>query len=277
MVLGVLVLVTVVLITISFRENGEGPLSSAQNAAQSALHPFTVAADRVAQPFRDAYGWVDGLASAKDDAERLRRENEELRQELARNELAANENAELRAILDYRDGPRFPDDYRGLAADVVARPSEAFSRALVIAAGRKDGVQVDDPVVTGKGLVGIVTRVTERASRVTLLIDSQSAVSAEDVRTGASGIVRHRRLPHATLILDRVPKEEVIREGDRIVTAGWRSQRLASLYPRGIPIGRVTSVGRADTDLWTQVQIEPFVDFESIGAVLVLVRKEPEQ
>jgi rod shape-determining protein MreC len=61
--------------------------------------------------------------------------------------------------------------------------------------------------------------------------------------------------------------------GDTIVTAGWRSSKLASLYPRGIPIGRVTSVGQADTDLWKQVQVEPFADFDRVDAALVLVRK----
>jgi rod shape-determining protein MreC len=85
--------------------------------------------------------------------------------------------------------------------------------------------------------------------------------------------VRHRGGAGSALILDRVPKSEVVNEGDLVVTAGWRSRRLASLYPRGIPIGTVTSVGRTDTDIWTQVQVEPFVDFDSLDAVLVLVKK----
>lgn len=274
MVLGGLVLAAIVLITVSFRESGEGPLSSAQEAAADVLHPLVVAGDRVSQPFRDAYGWADSLLTARSDADELRRENERLRQEVARNAIAANENAELRALLEFRDGPRFPADYDGLAASVVARPNESFSRALVVAVGRKDGVSVDDPVVAGDGLVGVVTRVSETSSRVRLLLDDQSAVSAEDVRTGAEGIIRPRRTPGATLILDRVPKHQVVKIGDLVVTAGWRSQRLASLYPRGIPIGRVTSVGMSDTDIFTQVQVAPFVDFDGLDAVLVLVRDE---
>ena len=56
-------------------------------------------------------------------------------------------------------------------------------------------------------------------------------------------------------------------------TAGWRTGRLESLYPKGIQIGRVTSVGQADTDLYKQVQVEPFADFASLDAVVVLVPK----
>jgi len=271
---GVLVLLALVLVTLSFRDADDGPLSSARNAAAGVLRPFQVAADRVAEPFRDGYAWLDGLFAARSEAERLREENERLRQQVARNEVAAAENESLRGLLDYRDGARFPEDYGGVAAQVIGRPSRAFAQAIVIGAGSKDGVRVDDPVLNGRGLVGSVTRVSSRSARVTLLTDEQSAVSALDVRSQAAGIVRHGRGARTTLILDRVPKEESVEEGDTIVTAGWRTSQLASRYPRGIQIGRVTSVGRADTDLYTQVQVEPFVDFGDLDAVLVLVPRD---
>ena len=60
------------------------------------------------------------------------------------------------------------------------------------------------------------------------------------------------------------------------MTAGWRTARLSSLYPRGIPIGKVTSVGQTDTYPYKQIQVEPFGDFASLDAVLVLVPKERE-
>ena len=59
--------------------------------------------------------------------------------------------------------------------------------------------------------------------------------------------------------------------GDTIATAGWRTAQLSSLYPKGIPIGTVTSVGQNDTYPYKQIQVEPFVDFGSLYAVLVLV------
>jgi rod shape-determining protein MreC len=78
----------------------------------------------------------------------------------------------------------------------------------------------------------------------------------------------------ATLILDRVSKQDVVKVGDTVVTAGWRSEKLSSLYPKGIPIGRVTSVGQTDTDPYKQVQVTPFADLTSLDAVVVLVRKD---
>ena len=276
LVIGGLVVLALVLITFSFRKPDDGPIASAQSTAAAVLRPFTIAGERVAQPFRDVYAWGDSLLTARSDAKKLREENAALRQQAIQNQFAANENDKLKALLAFRDGPRFPSDYTGLAAAVIARPTGGFAQDVVVAVGSNDGVALDAPVVTEDGFLGRVTRVYSRSARVTLLTDEQLAVSALDVKSGASGIVKHGRASASTLIFDRVPKKLKVSVGDTIVTAGWRSSKLASLYPRGIPIGRVTSVGQADTDLWKQVQVEPFADFDRVDAVLVLVRKDEQ-
>jgi rod shape-determining protein MreC len=271
---GVLVLASLVLITLSFRSGEDGPLSGVQSAGSTALRPFAVGFERVAQPFRDAYSWADSLLTARSEAERLRAENRELLQRAIQSEFARQENEYLRRLLEYLDSPRFPVDFNPVAAEVIGRPAGAFTQAIVVAAGSSNGVQVNDPVVNADGLVGLVTRVTPDTARVQLLTDEEAAVSAVDLRTSAPGIVLHARGTRETLVLDRVRKRDRIKVGDEIVTAGWRAGVLSSLYPKGIPIGKVTSVGLTDTDLFQQVQVDPFVDFGSLDAVLVLVPAE---
>jgi rod shape-determining protein MreC len=271
---GVLVLLSLILITLSFRSGEDGPLSGVQSAGATVLRPFAVGVERVAQPFRDAYGWVDSLFGARSEADQLRAEIRGLRQRVIQNEFALQENEYLRRELDYLDSPRFPDGFDPVVAEVIGRPPSAFVQAIAIAAGSGNGVRVDDPVVTADGLVGIVTRVTRGTARIQLLTDQEAAVSAIDIRTGAPGIVLHARGTRETLVLDRVRKEDVVRFGDEVVTAGWSAGGLSSLYPKGIPIGKVTSVGQTDTDLFQQVQVDPYVDFGSLDAVIVLVPKE---
>ena len=65
----------------------------------------------------------------------------------------------------------------------------------------------------------------------------------------------------------------MVETGDVVVTAGWRSRRFASIYPRGIPIGQVASVSQSDTDLYKQVAVQPFVNFSSLEDVIVLIPK----
>jgi rod shape-determining protein MreC len=271
LVVGGLVLSALVLISLSFRPGADGSLTGVQSAGATVLRPFAVAVERVAEPFRDAYSWFDSLFGARSDAERLRAEVQDLRQRAIQNEFAIQENAYLRRLLEYRDGPRFPRDFRGRAAAVIARPAGTFTQAIVVAVGSEHAIRVNDPVVAADGLVGLVTRVTPLTARVQLLTDQQLAVPAVDLRTGAPGIVRHARGSRETLILDRVGKQERVRFGDELVTAGWRASGFSSLYPKGIPIGEVTSVGQTDTDHYQQVQVDPYVDFDGLDAVLVLV------
>jgi rod shape-determining protein MreC len=272
--IGGLVLLSLILITMSFRSGEDGPLSGVQSSGATVLKPFAVGFERVAQPFRDVYGWSDSLLHARSEAERLRMENRELRQRAIRSEFALQENEYLRDLQNFIDGPRFPDDFEPRSAEVIGRPAGAFIQAIVIAAGSRNGVRVNDPVVTADGLVGLVTRATPRTARIQLLTDQEAAVSAVDLRTRAEGIVRHARGTRETLVLDRVRKQDVVRVGDDVVTAGWRASGLSSLYPKGIPIGEVTSVGQTDTDFFQQVQVDPYVDFGLLDAVLVLVPTE---
>jgi rod shape-determining protein MreC len=271
LVVGVLTLLALALITLSFGESEDGPMHSVEEAASTVVRPFQVAAERVASPFRDAYGWTSDLIDAKGEADRLRRENQILSQQVIQNESALRENVQLRALLEYARGPEFPRDYRYRAAEVVGHAPSAFRQAIVVAVGMNDGVQLNAPVVTNDGLVGQVTRVFSNRARVTLITDEQSAVSAIDLRSDATGIVRHGRGAGDTLIFDFVSKKEVVKKDDEIVTAGSTTSELASLYPRGIRIGEVTSVGQTDTDPYKQVQIEPYVDVSSLRSVLVLI------
>jgi rod shape-determining protein MreC len=271
-VVGGLVLLSLVLITISFRSDALDP---AQGAAASALRPFEVAAERVSRPFRDAVSWTRGVFHAKSDNEKLRNENEALRRQVIQNESALQENVQLRELLRYRDSPRFPTDYRAVAARVLSNPQSRFDQRVTISAGSDAGLREQDVVVTGEGLVGQVTKVFSSLAVVTLITDEDSGVRAADLTSPAAvGILKRGGGGVGSLVLDRVTKDKNVNRGDVIITAGSPGRgQLPSFYPRDIEIGTVTSVGQNDTDLFKQIQVRPFVDFTALQSVLVLVPK----
>jgi rod shape-determining protein MreC len=269
----VLILASLLLLTVYFRESSSGGLHGVQSAGASVLKPFEVAAEHVARPFRDAAGWFNGLVDAKSENAKLRREVDDWRRRAIENATAIRENAILRRLLAYEGSARFPTDYRPVNTQILSRAPTEFQQEVGIAAGSDSGIRVHDPVVTEDGLVGQITTVAHSVAVVTLLTDETSAVSALDYQTAAGGIVQHGVGSGETLVLDRVTKDKVVNTGDVIVTAGWRSERFASIYPRGIPVCKVTSVGQTDTDLYKQVQCEPYVHFSSLEAVAVLVPK----
>jgi rod shape-determining protein MreC len=270
-VLGGLVLLSLVLITLSFRNSSA--ISSAQGVGASGLKPFQIAAERVAQPFRDTYGYFAGLAQAKSENDKLRREVQDLRLQAIASQSALQDVVQLKSLLAYKDSPLFPQDFRAVNTRVISFAPTPFDQEIEIAAGTSSGVTEHTPVVTGDGLVGEVTNAGSDTARVTLLTDPQSFVSARDQSTGATGVVSHGQGSTGTLILDRVQKDKWVKKGDVIVTAGTRSPKFPSLYPRNIPIGVVTSVGQTDIAVFKQIQVAPYVDFSSLDSVAALVRR----
>jgi rod shape-determining protein MreC len=266
-----LVLCSLVLLTISFRESSNGPLHRVAGHASQVLRPFQVTADRVAQPFEDAYGWFHGLVNARSENKRLRKQVEQLRQERTQAATAQTELASLQRLLKYERARRFPQDYGYVNSEVLSGPTGVFQQTIVIAGGSNRRIEVDDPVVDPDGLVGRISQVGPTTSQVTLLEDVTFAASAEDLKTGAQGIAMHTAGSADTLNLDGVSKDKVVNVGDTIITSGWHRADLSSIYPRGITIGVVTSQSQTDVDTYKTIQIRPSVDFDSLRNVIVLV------
>lgn len=270
-----LVIVALALVTISFRSPTAGALHDVQGAGSTALRPFQLAATRIAQPFRDGYDWVASVSSAKRENAQLKRELRQLRLQAIGNRAAAIKAQQTEKLLHFKQGRTFPADYRAVNAEVTSFPSNAFTHSLEIAAGSSAGVRLNSPVVSGDGLVGIVSDVQPQTAVVTLLTDPSTFVAARDIQTQVRGMVHTG--PGGTLILDQVPKQLNVKEGDALVTDGTHNARYRDLYPYGIPIGRVSSVGATDTATFLQVQVQPFANLGSLDAVAVLVPKKPHR
>jgi rod shape-determining protein MreC len=265
-----LVVLSLALITASFRETSGGRVHGVQNAGASVMKPFEVAAGRVARPFRDAYNWFDGLVTARSENQKLKKEVRDLRQKYATAKSAEKQNVFLQGLLDYERGPSFPKDFKAVNASVVARVTD-IQQEITVSAGSHQGVRESDPVVTEDGLVGKVTRVATNVARVTLLTDATSAVAAVDLTTNAYGLVQHGAGGGAQLVFGRVPKDKIVNRGDFVITAGTQLAALPDIYPKGILIGSVTSVDQSDVDIFKQIQVAPFADFSSLDSVAILV------
>ena len=268
MVVGILVVLSLALLSVYFRESSDGPLHGAQDVGATAMRPFQVGAERVARPFRDLYGWFDGLLTAKDENERLREENARLSLEATQNQTAVQENLDLKEQLGYQDLPGL-EDYRSVNTRVLGEHSQ-FGKRLLIAAGSSDGIRLNAPVLSAGALVGAITELSPDTAVVTLLTDESSAVAAYSIRTGALGLIRSGE--GGSLAFSNVTKDKDVARGDLVATAGSSVPRLPSLFPRGIPIGIVTSASQTDTEPFKQIQLVSNVNLSNLRAVTVLVR-----
>lgn len=264
LVAAILVVLSLALITLYFREADGGLVHRVQDGALRVVSPLQEGSARAIEPFRDGWNWVADLFDAKAENERLRAEVEDLRAAVAEELTTQAENEELRALLEMRRAPIFPDGVELVPARVIARSTTAWYSTVTIDVGRDHGVQEFDAVVNGQGLVGRVESVKATASQVQLITDQQSFVDAMVVPSQAEGLVAGSVT--GTVSLQFVDKSEDVRGGQFVVTSG----RQGSIPVRGIPIGQVESVGAEEVELYQSITVLPSVDFRKLDIVMVV-------
>ena len=106
--LAVLVALSIGLLTAYFGEGPSGLLHGLQRGAQEVFQPIETGVSRATKPFRDLVGWVGDNISAKSENDKLKKENAELRDQVARAEAAENENRKLRGLVGLPENPAYP-------------------------------------------------------------------------------------------------------------------------------------------------------------------------
>jgi rod shape-determining protein MreC len=125
-------------------------------------------------------------------------------------------------------------------------------------------------VVASLGLAGKVTQTTPNTAQVTLITDADSAVTARVTSSGATGVVEPDVGNPNDLQLDYLERGTNIAEGDMVVTAGFSTGDLGSIFPPGIPIGRITQASIEEQQAYQRVHLEPFADLRDMTFVKVL-------
>ena len=275
--LAVLVALSVALLTAYFGESGSGLLHALQRGTQEAFAPIETGASRALKPVRDFTGWAGDTLDAKHENKKLKNQVQDLRSQLAGAQTAERDAQQLRGLVGLQRTAGFPQGTAPVAARVIARSPTVWYSTVKIDKGKSDDVRVDQPVIAAGGLAGKVTQVTSGTSEVTLITDGSSAVSGQVMPEGANGIVRPEVGNPNDLLLDFVQKGRRVTQGTTVVTSGFTSSRVESLFPRGIPIGRVTKVDLDEVELYQRVHIRPFADLRRLDYVQVLTKRPQTQ
>jgi rod shape-determining protein MreC len=272
-VLATFVALSIATLTAYLGEPGGGVLHRLQRTAQEAFAPIETGAGRALAPVRDFAGWAGDTIDAKDESEGLEDEVERLRMALAEAQTAVRDSGQLKAIAKLRREDHFPRGTKPVTARVIARSPTVWHSSLKIDKGTSDGVRRDQPVIAAGGLAGKVTTATSGTAEVRLITDGQSGVSAQVLPKGVTGVMRPAVGNPEDMLLESVESGSRVREKTLVVTSGFTSPRLESLFPRGIPIGRVSQVDLDELESRQRVHVKPFADLRRLDIVQVLTRR----
>ena len=156
-----------------------------------------------------------------------------------------------------------------MTARVIGRSPTVWYSTATIDKGSGAGVRMNDPVVTGDGLAGRITDVTNGTAEVTLITDGRSAVSARVLPNGPDGVAKPEVGDPSNLLLDFIDKSQPIHKGQLLVTAGWSNGAISSAFPPGIPIGKVSDTTAGQQHTYQRVNVTPFADIRGLDFVQV--------
>jgi rod shape-determining protein MreC len=246
-VLALLIVGSFALLTLTYRGS-----TGLQRGVSTVFSPVQSVSDRALKPARDLVDWFDKTFDARGENSRLKSELVVVRRKAVAGQEALQENAQMRKLLALDSGPALASSaYEPVTGRVIARSPTVWRSSVTIDLGSGDGVRVDDPVVSGDGLVGRISSVEPGSSQVMLLTDHEVG-NPED------------------LVLDFIDSTREVHGGQDVVTSGWRAQGIGSLFPPGLPIGEVTKAPIVEQEASQRVDVRPYADLRNLDLVQVL-------
>ena len=221
--------------------------------------------------FNYAAEGVHGIAAYFYKFDELKEENDLLRERVAELEAQIYDAEELEEMYkwqsEFLELKRRRTDFKLLSASVTGRESGNYSRVLTLDVGTGAGVEIGMPVITAEGIVGQVTEVGYNWSKVTTIVEANSAVGAYVERTKAAGVCEgdFSLSSEGKCTLSYLPSDSVVMVGDRIVSTGY-----GSVYPRGLTIGYVSDVTTNPYTRSLDVSVQCSVDFSTLTHVMII-------
>ncbi|HIV18764.1 MAG TPA: rod shape-determining protein MreC [Candidatus Merdivicinus intestinigallinarum] len=199
-----------------------------------------------------------------EENQRLKEENAELRRQLVDYEDTKTENERLKEITGLKE---LNPDIEFQPAGVIARDPEDRFGAFTIDIGYLHGISVRDPVVTGEGLVGYVSKVGPTYAVVTTILSPDCNVGAMEISTKDTGNITGtvELAAEGCTKLELLPRDTLVEEGGTVVTAG-----TSGLFPKNIVIGTVEKVELETSGITSYAVIRPVSEIDEIKNVFVL-------
>jgi rod shape-determining protein MreC len=262
-VLGVLLVLALALITFDYRDGSSGPVRGLQQFGGSVFGGLERGVSVVTEP---VVGFFGRGGSDNSQVATLQQQIVRLRAELSQEQLSKAEYQQLNQLLQLsgRGG------YRIVAARVIAI-GQGYAQTVTLDAGRRDGVQPEETVLDGQGLVGTVTEVNAQTCTVLLATDATSVVGVTLASSGQIGWVTgpgKTRSGSGLLRLQVLDANAALSPGEQLVTSASVHDRP---YVPGVPVGVISQVENQAGSLTALALVRPYVDFTSLGVVGIVV------
>jgi rod shape-determining protein MreC len=258
---------SILVITLDYRQNEGGPLERAKDISLAIVAPIQRGITAVVRPIGEFFSSLGELSSLRSENERLEDELAQLQSEEEQLQELAEENQRLTDLLDLE---RRYATLEPLTAEVIGRVPSNYQWAVLIDKGRSDGIRPDMAVINLDGLVGKIVQADSHIATVLLLIDPRGAAGARIERGRDTGFVTGNGVGE-DLSLELIDPGSDVNRYDQVETSGYNG----GIFPPGIPIGVVIAVAGEGPAVQQDIDVEPHVNFTSLDFVQILLESGP--
>src|SRR5205085_5263374 len=265
-----LVSISLLTITLDYKEGSSGPLASLGRTALSIIAPLQEGVTKLTRPIGDFFSAVTQLPSLRSENERLHDQVAQLQNQQVLSVSQLHQLEALKHLADLKSSLDPPST----GALVIGSSVSGSEWTVEIDKGSADGIQENMPVFAGTALMGHISRVTPNASMVQLIIDPNSKVPARLDNANATGLLVGQG--EGDLKMLGVPPTTKVSVGDTVGTLSYGLEgQQYGLDPPGRVIGTVSHVGSGSASLEKDISVRPAVDFSTLDYVLVVLSTGP--
>ena len=262
--------VTIVLLSVAFCGMIIYSLQSDANGISSSVStvvsPLQKIDYNINSRVKETVDFFLNFSEVKLENEQLKQKNAELANELIEYESLKDEVERLREALNFTESR---SNYNYVGVNIIGYSGSSLSDGYIIDKGSNDGIAKNMVVVSYKGLVGKVTKVSSNFAVVQSILNENIAVAVMDQQTrDATGVLQglsDKKDTNMTVVYN-LPIDSDVKEGDIIITSG-----LGKIYPKEIPVGTVVSVQEDNVKVMKSAVVEPFVNFNKLEELFVVI------
>lgn len=255
-------------LTLLVLDNRYGALEVLRKAIGTGLYPLQSLASMPVQAAKDISSYFTTLTKLQAENEELIKQRLFDRQKLLELKTVEAENENLRKL---NHVGKTLEVQHAILTEVTSDANDPFSRKVIVGKGLIQGVREGMPVIDELGLVGQVTRAFPSRSEISLITDKDQIIPVENLRNGLRSVA-YGGLDGGLLELRFMANNADIQNNDLMVTSG-----LDGIYPRGIPVARVTRVERNARYAFSSIFCTPIAGVEQHRFVLILDTVKPPE
>ncbi|NTW05868.1 MAG: rod shape-determining protein MreC [Peptococcaceae bacterium] len=259
------VFIILIFVLINYTQFGKTDIAPYKSRIKDIISPLQGLSTNIGQQLRKLVSFPVGLTTIYKENQAMKKKITELEGVSKNYQELISENDRFRTLLNFKDSVAPLMGYELTAASVISRDISNWFGIITLNRGASDGIAVNMIIINDQGLIGRIISVSHKTSEVLLITDPRSGVAALVQESRAPGMIEGVASAQGKLKMVHIPLGSELNIGQTVVSSSF-----GSLFPKGIPIGRIADVEHDPSGLFISASVNSFVNIDKLEEVMII-------